>query len=220
MSAKHATVCPLRSAAVSLAENARYTVPFSPMANVRSGLENPVLEPPQDSAQAADQLKVAMGQIQFARAYVLELLEGTPHALWFGIPDGAATSIAWQVGHLAVSQYGLLMFRQRGRLPEDLDLIPGTFRKKYGRGSKPEAETPDDPTVAATALVDRLNLVYETAMRELGVSDPGRLLEPSEMPYAVYPNKLGAVLFCPLHEQLHAGQIGVLRRMLGLESIR
>jgi hypothetical protein len=46
------------------------------------------------------------------------------------------------------------------------------------------------------------------------------LLEPVDMPYAAYPVKLGAVLFCPLHEHIHAGQIGVVRRALGLEPIR
>jgi hypothetical protein len=46
------------------------------------------------------------------------------------------------------------------------------------------------------------------------------LAEPTEMPYAVYPIKLGALLFCPLHESIHAGQIGLLRRMHGMESVR
>ena len=44
------------------------------------------------------------------------------------------------------------------------------------------------------------------------------LLEPVEMPYAAYPIKLGAILFCPLHEHIHAGQIGVVRRALRLAT--
>jgi hypothetical protein len=31
---------------------------------------------------------------------------------------------------------------------------------------------------------------------------------------------LGAILFCPLHEQIHSGQIGLIRRGLGLPSVR
>ncbi len=54
--------------------------------------------------------------------------------------------------------------------------------------------------------------------RTLGAAEV--LLEPIEMPFAGYPCKLGAVLFCPLHEMLHAGQIGLLRRSLGLSPIR
>lgn len=183
-------------------------------------MNNPIIEPPEDAAAAASQLRVALGQIEFARAYVLELLTATPTDLWFKTPEGCHTTVAWQIGHLAVSQYGLLMFRQRGRQPEDLELIPGTFRKKYGRGAVPSGEIPEDVQQEAEGLLARLQLVHGKAMAELLESDPANLLEPVEMPYAVYPNKLGAVLFCPLHEQLHAGQIGVLRRNLGLAPIR
>ncbi len=38
------------------------------------------------------------------------------------------------------------------------------------------------------------------------------------MPYAAYPNKFGALLFCPMHESIHIGQIGLIRRGLGLPA--
>ena len=57
-------------------------------------------------------------------------------------------------------------------------------------------------------------------MAELQNVDPTVLLESVGMPYAAFPIKLGAILFCPMHEQIHAGQIGLLRRALGLESVR
>jgi hypothetical protein len=62
--------------------------------------------------------------------------------------------------------------------------------------------------------------VHRRAMAEISQIDPQVLLEPVEMPYAAYPIKLGAILFCPLHEHIHAGQIGLLRRSLGLEPVR
>lgn len=168
--------------------------------------------------EAATMLQAAVGQIEWARAYTLELLAATPRELWSHSPAGLPTHVAWQVGHLAVSQYGLLMFRMRGRRPEDLELIPGKLRKTYGRGGTPPAkgEGPFSPD----ELFDKLAEVHRLAMAEITMIDPVTLLEPVEMPYAVYPCKLGAVLFCPMHESLHAGQIGVLRRGLGLEPIR
>jgi hypothetical protein len=181
-------------------------------------LENPLSSPPSETHLIRQQVQVAIGQIEFARAYVLELLAATPQDRWTEIPAGATSCIAWQAGHLAVSQYGLLMFRVRGRRPEDLELIPGPFRKKYGRGSKPTPEPPDGDVAAD--LLQRMGRVHQLAIEELRQVDVQSLLEPVDMPYAVYPNKLGAILFCPLHEQLHAGQIGLLRRQLGLESIR
>lgn len=163
-------------------------------------------------------LQGAIGQIDFARQYTLELLEATPREHWFTMPTGLPTNIAWQVGHLAVSQYGLLMFRVRGRLPEDLDLIPSTFRKTYSRQTTPQADPNTQPT--APELLDRLQRVHKLALAELEKIDPAVLLEPVEMPYAAYPIKLGAILFCPLHEHIHAGQIGLLRRALGLPPVR
>jgi hypothetical protein len=174
--------------------------------------------PMPDAETAAQMFQGAIGQIEFARRYTIDLLTATPKDQWFDIPTGLPTNIAWQIGHLAVSQYGLLMFRIRGRSPDDLELIPGKFRKKYSRQTTPS----DDPAAQPTAdeLVERLNRVHELAMAELATVDPAVLLEPIDEPYAAYPIKLGAVLFCPLHEHIHAGQIGLLRRALGLEPVR
>lgn len=171
-----------------------------------------------DAAAAAILCQGALGQIQFAHDYIAELLQHTPQDRWFTIPAGAKSHVAWQVGHLAVSQYGLLMFRQRGRHEADLELIPGRFRKTFGRGSVAAPPREDDPT--PEALLDRLHQVHRQSVLELTDANPHRLLDPVEMPYAVYPVKLGAVMFCPLHQQIHAGQIGMLRRLLGLEPIR
>lgn len=167
---------------------------------------------------AAVILKTAIRQIQFARDYTLQLLDATPFEHWYPIPDGLPTNIAWQVGHLTVSQYGLLMFRIRGRQPDDLDLIPGTFRKAYGRGSVPSDDTSRQPS--PDELMQRFNRVFLTGLDELAAVDPDVLLEPVDMPYAAYPIKLGAILFCPLHEQIHSGQIGLLRRAAGLDPVR
>ena len=163
-------------------------------------------------------LESAIGQIRFARDYTLGLLEATPTEHWFTIPEGLPTNIAWQVGHLTVSQYGLLMFRLRGRQPDDLELIPGRFRKAYGRGSSPKSDPERQPS--PEELLDRMAKVFDGGMQALAQVTPEVLLEPVDMPYAAYPIKLGAVLFCPLHEHIHAGQIGLVRRALGLEPVR
>ena len=112
---------------------------------------------------AATMLESAIGQIKFARQYCLELLDHTPTELWFEMPAGLSTHIAWQVGHLTVSQYGLLMFRIRGRSPDDLELIPSRFRKAYSRSSKPSLDTSRQPS--ASELRERMSLVYERALK-------------------------------------------------------
>ncbi len=163
-------------------------------------------------------LAAAIGQMEFARRYTLELLETVPQQRWFETPAGFPAPIAWHVGHLAVSQYGLLLFRIRGRAAEDLELIPSRFRKAYGRGSSPSSDASSQPT--PEELLERLAQVNTRAIAVLGETSPEVLLEPVEMPFAAYPVKLGAVLFCPLHEQIHAGHLGLIRRGLELDPIR
>ena len=167
---------------------------------------------------ALTMLRAAIAQIEFARRYTRELLDATPQALWFRRIEEVPTVVAWQVGHLAVSQYGLLMFRIHGRRDADMDLIPSKFRKAFGRGSDPASSSVSQ--FGADDLIQRLDEVHARAMQGLEGMDASTLLEPVEMPYAAYPIKLGAILFCPLHEQIHAGQIGLIRRLLGLPSVR
>ncbi len=183
-----------------------------------SASSEPLPEPLPDAVTAMAMLRGAIAQIEFARQYTLELLEATPREAWWTIPEGLPTNIAWQVGHLTVSQYGLLLFRIRGRQPEDLELIPGKFRKGYSRQSVPSSDSSSQNS--ADELIDRLSRVHEQSMSGLDGIDPNVLLEPVDMPYAGYPVKLGAILFCPLHEHIHCGQIGVLRRALGLDPVR
>ncbi|MCA9134933.1 MAG: DinB family protein, partial [Planctomycetales bacterium] len=84
--------------------------------------------------QGRDQV---LQQIAWTRQYTLQLLESISPSLWYHRPDTASTHVAWQVGHLAVSQYGLMLFRQRGRASGDMELMPGWLRKQFGRGTQP-----------------------------------------------------------------------------------
>ena len=159
-----------------------------------------------------------LAQMKWTRQYSLQLIHSIPQDLWYSQPQGAQTHVAWQVGHLAVSQYGLMLFRQRGRMPGDLELMPGWLRKQFGRGTQPGQVTDNSPT--PEELLERLDQIHQQAISEVAELSAQHLAEPTEMPYAAYPIKLGALLFCPIHESLHAGQIGILRRLHGLEPIR
>ena len=83
----------------------------------------------------AIKLQMATDQIVAARAYTLTLLEDIDHDHWFHQANQVdqayptPTHVAWQVGHLAMAQYGLLLFRQRGRSLDDSSLMSSSFRK-------------------------------------------------------------------------------------------
>lgn len=165
-----------------------------------------------------NQLQLAIRQIEFARTYTSSLLNDLSGADWFRQPAGGITHIAWQIGHLAMAEYGLCLFRLRGRRPEDLDLMSSKFRKQYSKGSQPDPERGNNP--APAELRQTLERVHQQALSELAVCTEQQLADPIDEPYAVTPTKLGALFFCSHHEMLHAGQIGLLRRLLGKSPVR
>jgi hypothetical protein len=163
-------------------------------------------------------LDIARKQIEFARGYTLSLLEDIEDGDWFRRPGGVGTHIAWQTAHLAIAEYGLVLFRQRGRRREDAELLSGRFRKQFGRGSTPDPDPANCPSPAEIREV--LRRVHEQAMTELAGFPDQQLDEPVEEPYAAYATKFGALLFCTAHEMIHAGQIGFVRRLLGKPPVR
>lgn len=163
-------------------------------------------------------LQLALQQIEFARGYTLSILAEIDESQWFVMPVGCPTHVAWQVGHLAMAEYGLCLFRIRGRQSSDLELMSSGFRKLFSRGSVPEADAAKYPPPAEIrATLDR---IHAQVQKEAATFTPEMLQEPVDMPYAVEATKLGALLFCSHHEMLHAGQLGLLRRLLGSQPIR
>jgi hypothetical protein len=163
-------------------------------------------------------LPLALKQIEFARTYVIGILAEIDEADWFTMPSGSPTHVAWQVGHLAMAEYGLCLFRQRGRQTSDLELMSSAFRKQFSRGTIPNPEVATYPPAAEIrATLDR---VHAQVLVEAASFTPKQLAEPVEPPYAVEATKLGCLLFCSHHEMLHAGQLGLLRRLLGKPPIR
>ncbi len=161
---------------------------------------------------------LAREQIAAARRYTFTLLDDLDEEDWFRQPNEGLTHIAWQVGHLAMAEYGLCLFRIRGRRPEDLELMPSKFRKQFSRGSTPVADPSNYPPPSEIRRV--FDLIHEQAIRELAECHEEDLSERIEEPYAVFDTKLGALFFSAHHEMLHAGQIGLLRRLIGKPPVR
>jgi hypothetical protein len=161
---------------------------------------------------------LARRQVEFARHYTQSLLDELEDGLWFTRPTGCTTHVAWQVGHLAMAEYGLCLFRIRGRQPEDTELMSSSFRKKFSRGSTPDPDPSNNPTADEIRAV--FNRVHQQTLAEIVTYNDEVLDEPVEAPYAAFATKYGALLFCSHHEMIHAGQIGLLRRLLGKEPVR
>ena len=167
-------------------------------------------------------LEIALKHIVSARDYTHTLLEGLESDDWFWQPSGpegnGITHIAWQVGHLAMAQYGLTLFRQRGRQPDDTELMSGKFRKLFSKGSTPKSDPSAYPPVGE--IRDVFDKVFAQAKLEVPDFDDASLDEPVDPPHAAFATKYGCLLFAADHEMLHAGQIGLLRRLMGKEPVR
>ncbi len=164
------------------------------------------------------QSEIARQQIEFARQYTLTLLADVADDEWFVMPAGFKTHLAWQMGHLAMAEYGLTMLRVRGKEPDDQQFISNDFVRLFMKGSTPESDPGRYPPVPEIRKV--FDEVHRRAMEVIPTYSEELLAEPAPDPTIVSPTKLGALFFCAAHEMLHAGQIGMLRRMLGKAPVR
>jgi hypothetical protein len=158
-------------------------------------------------------LQLAIEQIVFARNYTIGLLDQTPMGEWFRQIPGGVSHVAWQVGHLAFAEYRLALWRIRDFRPEDAELISEEHRRLFGYGSAPDPDSARYPPPAEIrAVFDR---VHEQTLRELQGLNDADLDQAVPHPHPFARTKLQALQWCALHEMLHAGQIGLLRRQLG-----
>ena len=163
-------------------------------------------------------IECVIQHLKFVRRYTLSLIDDLDDEEWFDQPLAGVTHIAWQVGHIAMSQYGLTLFRQRGRAEIDLQLMSGAFRKKFSKGTTPSANPDDYPS--PREIREILNRVHQQMLVELPGFELNSLDQAIEPPHAGFATRYGALLFASDHEMLHAGQIGLIRRLIGKQPLR
>jgi hypothetical protein len=161
-------------------------------------------------------LSEALDQIALTRRYLLERVDSVPLSEWFTVPTGGVSHIAWQVGHMASSQYRLCLERLRPRTSADESLISDAFIKTFGRESLPAAET-GFTAEEIRAVFDR---VHARVMEELpSYPDADLDLAPLLKPHPWFATRIAGLRYAPLHEMIHCGQLAMIRRMLGYKPI-
>ena len=166
----------------------------------------------------SQRLEIVKQQMHSVRQYLLGMLDGLSEDDWFWTPETPTTHIVWQVGHIAMAQYGLTLFRQRGRADIDSELMSGKSRKVFMKGTVPGSDRAVYPHPEETlAMLARVN---QQMLQEIDSFDGPQLDEPVEPPHVAFATRYGALLFASHHEILHVGQIGLLRRMMGKPPIR
>lgn len=165
-------------------------------------------------------LALAIDQIKLTRLYTLTILDTIPDSDWFRMPAEGVTHVGWQAGHLAVSHFFLLMSRIRGDRPGDVELFPKDRPKEryvelFGRLTVPSPDPSLYPPPAEIKSV--LARIHTQALSELPSLSDTALDEQTcnPKPHPIITTRLSALLWCAQHEMIHAGQIGLLRRLLG-----
>ncbi|MCE9546567.1 MAG: DinB family protein [Planctomycetia bacterium] len=163
-------------------------------------------------------LQLAFNQIQDARSYTLPMLDDLAPEDWFRMPAEGVTHLAWQVGHLAMAEFRLCLERLRGLEPGDRDLVSKDFLRLFSKGTTPEAKPGDYPPIEE--IRGTFDRVHAAVLREVPAYAGDDLDTPLANPHPIFKTKLEALFFASKHEMLHAGQIGLLRRLFGKAPIR
>lgn len=163
-------------------------------------------------------LEAAIDRLRRARVFTRQFLPDLTPDEWFWSPPQFTTHVAWQVGHLAVAQYNLCLRRIRGRTADDQSLMSDAFIDAFKLGSQPVVGVKQNVSLEETQRV--FDAVHHQALQELPLVDNAELDNPVEQPHPVFKTKLGAIEWSSQHELVHAGQIAMLRRLMGKAPLR
>lgn len=152
-----------------------------------------------------------------ARGWTMSLIADIDESKWFEMPAPGVGHVAWQLGHLAVSQIALVHNRCLGK-PTDACIDP-KLREIFGKGSTPVADAGKYPPIPEIkALFDKTqNEVIETIRK---MSDAELDAPAGTEPHPLFSTKGGALGTAAMHEAFHAGQIAMSRRIWGRQPLR
>ena len=127
-------------------------------------------------------------------------------------PVPGANSVAWMVGHLALTDR-----RVTGLLGGAVPLLPDGFEAKFKTTKQPATEQKDlgDPK-ELVAVFDAHRAALVAAVR---AATPEALNAPMPNPHPLFTTVGEAAVFMAVHLGLHGGQVTVIRRALGYPPV-
>lgn len=123
--------------------------------------------------------------------------------------QGKGSSIAYLVGHLLSTRYGLL--KRLGKTEEN------PFAASFGDKAEPQDGHAYPPVAELLEAWMDVAAQLDAALQDLSDAD---LETPAEGLPITDRTTRGALMFMAWHESYHTGQIGLMRTELGLPSIQ
>ncbi|MBN2446718.1 MAG: DinB family protein [Phycisphaerae bacterium] len=131
--------------------------------------------------------------------------EGLPHALWL-------------CGHIAIAQHLLVHARCLGQ-----PLLEDSFVAHFAPG-QPVAPVGSHPYPVAGDVLKAMADVHARTLEAVSAMSDATLAEPAfgkdGATHPHYTDKCGAIVHSARHEAFHAGQLALIRRLLGKTFLR
>ncbi len=165
------------------------------------------------------QAELLAEQLDGARDWTLKLLADIKGDDWHFQPQPGLAHPLFLCGHLAVAENLLVHVRCLKS-----SVLDDSFGNHFGIGAPVKSVREHDyPPIEN--ILDTMNDVHRKTLNAIrGMSD-GLLAEAAfgadgKSPHPHYRDKRGAVTHCARHEAFHAGQIAMIRRLLGRSFLR
>ena len=165
------------------------------------------------------QQELLVEQFNDTRDWTKKLLADIHGDDWFFQPAPGLAHAVFLAGHLAVSQ-DLLIHTRCLKAP----ILDDSFKKHFPIG-KPVPSVVEYGFPSVAAILATMDDVHEQTMEIIRTMNDSLLAEPAfaadgKSPHPHYKDKRGAVSHCARHEAFHAGQIAMIRRLLGKPFLR
>lgn len=155
-------------------------------------------------------LESGLTVLNFARKNTLSFLEDVPEDKWCHCPIPGANHAMWIAGHLAHSDNFFV-----SSLAAQASKVPQAWDDLFGMGSKPQSDPAiyPQPAEMREIMAERREalLAWYRSLNEAKLIEP---LPEDWRPFA--PDFIGLAHSIAWHEGLHAGQLTVVRKGLGL----
>lgn len=162
--------------------------------------------------------EVLAQQLEGTRDWTLKLLADLSGEDWYFQPAPGLAHALWLAGHLAVSQDVLVHTRCLNR-----PIIDPAFASHFPIGG-PVKSASDHPYPSPTQIITVMADLHRRTLSALRSLSDDLLAEPAfgkdGAPHPHYSTKLGAITHCMRHEAFHAGQLAMIRRLLGKPFLR
>lgn len=159
-------------------------------------------------------------QLHGSREWTLKLLADIQGDEWVFQPAPGLAHPLWLCGHLAASQDLLVFVRCLKKVPT----LDPSFTSHFGIGG-PVLSAGEHPFPSPQEVLSTMHQMHERTLAAVRAMSDDLLGEPAfaadgKSPHPHYRDKRGAVVHCARHEAFHAGQLALMRRLLGKSFLR